>query len=232
MPDNGLHEAAFACQQPRACIEIEEREMIGFAVLGCGRIDRIHARNIRSHRRANLVSCYDVVSGAADDTARELGVKAAGSINEVLSDGRIQAVFVASTTDTHVDLITLSVKAGKAVLCEKPIDLDIGRVDACWREIGGLDPVLMIGFNRRFDPSFKALRERIQTGEIGNLEQVVIASRDPDPPSAQYIRHSGGLFRDMTIHDFDMALSRGRDSRGTGNRRQPGRSGDRPAWIY
>ena len=179
--------------------------MIGFAVLGCGRIGRMHARNIRSHPRADLVSCYDIVSKAAEDTARELGAKAAGSINDVFSDRRVQAVLIASSTDTHVDLITRSVKAGKAALCEKPIDLDMGRVDGCWREIGGLHPMLMIGFNRRFDPSFQTLRDRIQAGEIGNLEQVVITSRDPEPPPAHYIPHSGGLFRDMTIHDFDMA---------------------------
>ena len=91
------------------------------------------------------------------------------------------------------------------MLCEKPIDLDIARVEACWNEIGKLDPLVMIGFNRRFDPSFKALRDRIQGGELGQLEQVVITSRDPAPPPAQYIKGSGGLFRDMTIHDFDMA---------------------------
>jgi myo-inositol 2-dehydrogenase/D-chiro-inositol 1-dehydrogenase len=90
-------------------------------------------------------------------------------------------------------------------LCEKPIDLDIGRVEACWREIGGLSPVVMLGFNRRFDPSFRALRDRLQAGEIGKVEQVVITSRDPGPPPVAYVKVSGGLFRDMTIHDFDMA---------------------------
>ncbi len=90
-------------------------------------------------------------------------------------------------------------------MCEKPVDLDLGRVDACWREIAPFDPLVMIGFNRRFDPSFKAVRDRIQAGEIGRVEQVVITSRDPAPPPAQYVSTSGGLFRDMTIHDFDMA---------------------------
>ena len=179
--------------------------MIGFAVLGCGRIGKMHARNIKAHPRAELVACYDVVSASAEATARDLGTKAAGSIEEVLADARVQAVFIASSTDTHVDLIARGAKAGKAVLCEKPVDLDLGRVDACWREIAPFDPLVMIGFNRRFDPSFKAVRDRIQAGEIGRLEQVVITSRDPAPPPAQYISTSGGLFRDMTIHDFDMA---------------------------
>jgi myo-inositol 2-dehydrogenase / D-chiro-inositol 1-dehydrogenase len=179
--------------------------MVGFAVIGCGRIGRMHARNIKAHRRAELVACYDVARTSAEDTVEELGGHVAGSVEEAISAAGVQAVFVASSTDTHVALINQSVKAGKAVLCEKPIDLDIARVDACWREIGGLDPLVMVGFNRRFDPSFKSLRDRIQAGEIGKLEQLTIISRDPAPPPAQYIKGSGGLFRDMTIHDFDMA---------------------------
>jgi myo-inositol 2-dehydrogenase / D-chiro-inositol 1-dehydrogenase len=179
--------------------------MVRFAVLGCGRIGRMHARNIKAHPRAELVSVYDVAAQAAEETAAECGARVAGSVDEVLADRNIDAVFIASSTDTHVDLLTRAAKAGKAVLCEKPIDLDIARVDACWNEIGSLDPLVMVGFNRRFDPSFKAVRDRIQAGEIGQLEQVVITSRDPAPPPARYIANSGGLFRDMTIHDFDMA---------------------------
>ena len=179
--------------------------MVRFAVLGCGRIGRMHARNIKAHPRAELVACYDVVGDAARATAAELGAKAAGSVEEVLADPAVQAVLIASSTDTHVDLLTRAAKAKKAVLCEKPIDLDIGRVEACWAEIGKLQPLVMLGFNRRFDPSFKALRDRVQAGEIGKLEQVIITSRDPAPAPAEYLKASGGLFRDMTIHDFDMA---------------------------
>lgn len=179
--------------------------MVRFAVLGCGRIGRMHARNIKAHPRAELVSVFDVVGEAARATAAELDARVEASVDEALADGRVDAVFIASSTDTHVDLLTRAAKAGKAVLCEKPIDLDLQRVDACWAEIGGLDPVVMVGFNRRFDPSFKALRDRVQAGEIGRLEQVVITSRDPAPASAEYLKGSGGLFRDMTIHDFDMA---------------------------
>jgi len=179
--------------------------MVGFAILGCGRIGRMHARNIDAHPRAKLIACYDVVAKAAEETAAELGARKAGSVDEILADKTVDAVFIASSTDTHVDLITFAAKAGKKVLCEKPVDLDIKRVDACWKEIGGLKPVVMIGFNRRFDPSFRAVRDRIQSGEIGKLEQVVITSRDPAPPPPAYVKGSGGLFRDMTIHDFDMA---------------------------
>ncbi len=179
--------------------------MVAFAVLGCGRIGRMHARNLARHPRAELVAVYDVADAAAQDTARELGVRAAASVEDVLADKAVEAVLIASSTDTHVRLMTAAAKAGKAVLCEKPIDLDIARAEACWKEIGSLKPTVMLGFNRRFDPSFRAVRERLTAGEIGTLEQVVITSRDPGPPPDAYVRASGGLFRDMTIHDFDMA---------------------------
>jgi myo-inositol 2-dehydrogenase/D-chiro-inositol 1-dehydrogenase len=165
----------------------------------------MHARNLARHPRAELVSVYDIAAGAAADTAAELGAKAAASVDEILADPAVQAVLIATSTDTHVPLLTAAAKAGKAVLCEKPIDLDIARAEACWAEIGPLNPMVMIGFNRRFDPSFMSLRNRVQAGEIGTLEQVIITSRDPGPPPVAYIRVSGGLFRDMTIHDFDMA---------------------------
>ena len=115
----------------------------------------------------------------------------------------MDAVFVASSTDTHVDLITRGVKAGKAVLCEKPIDLDIARVEACWAEIGSLDPLVMIGFNRRFQTRSSHCAPLVAC-EIGKREQVVIISRDPALAPAEFLKASGGLFRDMTIHDFDM----------------------------
>jgi myo-inositol 2-dehydrogenase / D-chiro-inositol 1-dehydrogenase len=181
--------------------------MIGMAVVGCGRIGRMHARNLAQHPRARLVSVYDVAQEVASQTASELSVKAAASIEEVLSDSNVGAVLIASSTATHVPLISAAVKAGKAVLCEKPIDLDLERAQACWREIVPCRPVVMIGFNRRFDASFRALRERLHAGEIGKLEMAVITSRDPAPPAAEYIKGSGGLFRDMSIHDFDMARS-------------------------
>ncbi len=179
--------------------------MVGIAVLGCGRIGRVHARHIAANPRARLVACYDVSASAAAAVAAETGAAAAASVDAVLADGRVRAVLIATPTPTHVDLITSAVRAGKAVLCEKPIDLDLARVDACWSAIGGFDPLVMLGFNRRFDPSFRALRDRVLAGEIGALEQVVITSRDPLPPPPAYVAASGGLFRDMTIHDFDMA---------------------------
>ena len=179
--------------------------MLGVAVLGCGRIGRVHAKNLARHPRVRLVSVYDVASALAQQTAQEFGAKAAESAEQVLADGDVDAILIASPTATHVPLLTAAVKVGKAVLCEKPIDLDLARAESCWQEIASCRPVVMIGFNRRFDPSFRALRDRLHAGEIGSAEMVVITSRDPAPPPPDYIPGSGGLFRDMTIHDLDMA---------------------------
>ena len=179
--------------------------MVKFAVLGCGRIGRMHALNLARHPRAELTYVYDVADDAAAATAQATGAREAGDVEAILAAREVEAVLIASSTDTHLDLLVRAVEAGKAVLCEKPIDLDLAKVDATWERIKGRDPIVMVGFNRRFDPSFKALRERIRGGEIGKLEQVIITSRDPGPPPVAYIRVSGGLFRDMAIHDFDMA---------------------------
>jgi myo-inositol 2-dehydrogenase/D-chiro-inositol 1-dehydrogenase len=179
--------------------------MVRFAVLGCGRIGRMHARNLARHPRAELAYVYDIVAEAAAETADATGARQAGDVDEILAAGDVDAVLIASSTDTHLDLLVRAVDAGKAVLCEKPIDLDLAKVDTSWQRIKHRKPTVMVGFNRRFDASFQALRDRIHAGEIGKLEQVVITSRDPGPPPLAYIEVSGGLFRDMTIHDFDMA---------------------------
>jgi myo-inositol 2-dehydrogenase/D-chiro-inositol 1-dehydrogenase len=179
--------------------------VVNFAVLGCGRIGRMHAAGLARHPRARLISVFDVVDSAATETARQLNVGKAAGVDEVLNDPTIQAVLIATPTNTHVDLIIAAARAGKDILCEKPIDLDMDRVRSCAREIAPYDVTVMIGFNRRFDPSFRAIRDRVQQGEIGKVEQVIITSRDPAPPSPSFIGSSGGLFRDMTIHDFDMA---------------------------
>jgi myo-inositol 2-dehydrogenase/D-chiro-inositol 1-dehydrogenase len=179
--------------------------MIAIAVLGCGRIGRVHAQNLARHPRARLATVFDVRSEAARETATALAVEPAPSLDAVWADSQVAAVVIATPTDTHVPLVTAAVQAGKAVFCEKPIDLDPERARACWEGIARHHPRVMMGFNRRFDPSFRALRERLLHGEIGRLELLAITSRDPTPPPASYIRSSGGLLRDMTIHDFDMA---------------------------
>jgi myo-inositol 2-dehydrogenase / D-chiro-inositol 1-dehydrogenase len=179
--------------------------LIRFGLFGCGRIGRVHADSIDVHPKAELAWVYDPIESAAQEVAKYYGAIAAPTVDFALDDPSVDAVIIASATPTHVDLLTRAVRVGKAVLCEKPIDLDLTRVDRCWTEIAALNPTVMIGFNRRFDPSFREVHERIASGAIGRLEQLTIVSRDPAPASREYLAGSGGLFRDMTIHDLDLA---------------------------
>ena len=179
--------------------------MVRFGLLGAGRIGRMHADTIAAHPRATLAAVFDVHEASAQAVAAAHGCWAHPAAEDLLADTNVDAVLIASSTDTHVRLLEAAAKAKKAILCEKPIDLDIREVDRCWGAIRDLEPVIQLGFNRRFDPSFKALKEAIAGGEIGPLELLIITSRDPGPPPAAYLEHSGGLFRDMTIHDFDLA---------------------------
>jgi myo-inositol 2-dehydrogenase / D-chiro-inositol 1-dehydrogenase len=179
--------------------------MVRLGLIGCGRIGRVHADSIDVHPRAELTYVCDPVAAVAADVGGRFGAPHGTDADAILADGSVDAVVVASPTPTHVDLLTRAVHAGKAVLCEKPIDLDLAQVDGCWTEIAALNPTVMVGFNRRFDPSFHEVKDRIAAGDIGRLEQLTIVSRDPTPPSHDYLAASGGLFRDMTIHDFDLA---------------------------
>jgi myo-inositol 2-dehydrogenase/D-chiro-inositol 1-dehydrogenase len=179
--------------------------LIRFSLFGCGRIGRVHADSIDVHPQAELAWVYDPIESAAQDVAKQYGASVAANVDSAIDDPSVGAVVIASATPTHVDLLTRAVRAGKAVLCEKPIDLDLARVDRCWTEIAALNPTVMVGFNRRFDPSFREVKDRIAAGDIGPLEQLTIVSRDPAPAPRDYLAVSGGLFRDMTIHDFDLA---------------------------
>ncbi len=179
--------------------------MLRIAVLGCGRIGRMHAANVAAHPRARLASVYDLHRPSAEEVAARHGVAVAASAEAVFADREVDAVLIATATPTHADYIEQAVAAGKPVLCEKPIDLSLARVEACAAAIRGRNPVIQIGFNRRFDPGHRAARDAVRAGEIGELHQVVITSRDPGMPPRAYYEAAGGLFRDMTIHDFDLA---------------------------
>ena len=178
--------------------------MITFAMFGAGRIGKIHAANIAGAEGARLAYIVDVDRGAMHHIARLTGAKPA-TREEVFADKSVDAVVIASPTDTHADLCVAAAKAKKAIFCEKPIDLSLKRVDACLAAVRRAGVPMMVGFNRRFDPNFAALKARMDKGEIGTLEQVIITSRDPGLPPLEYLKASGGQFRDMTIHDFDTA---------------------------
>ncbi len=179
--------------------------MLRIAVLGCGRIGRMHAENVAAHPLTCLAGVYDIHRPSAEAVARRLGGQLYESADAVFASEGVDAVLIASSTDTHAGLIEAAVAAGKPALCEKPIDLDLARVNRCAEAILGRDVPVMLGFVRRFDPGHRAVREAVRAGEIGDLYQVAITSRDPSPPPASYAEVSGGIFRDMTIHDFDMA---------------------------
>lgn len=178
--------------------------MFKIALLGAGRIGEVHARSISSNPDCELVAIADVVNDAARKLATRYGA-AARSVDEILADASIDAVLIATSTDTHSDLIERASAAGKAVLCEKPVDLSLERALACEATVATTGRPVMIGFNRRFDPNFAALKSAFDAGEIGKAELLSITSFDPAPPPVSYIKVSGGLFRDMMIHDFDMA---------------------------
>jgi myo-inositol 2-dehydrogenase/D-chiro-inositol 1-dehydrogenase len=173
-------------------------------LLGAGRIGQVHAVNIAGNLRSTLVAVADVYPQAAETLAAKYGAEAR-SVEDVLNDPEIDAVLIASSTDTHSDLIEAATAAGKAVLCEKPVDLSLERAKACLEAAAQTGKPVMIGFNRRFDPNFGALKAASGAGEIGKAELLSITSFDPAPPPVSYIKVSGGLFRDMMIHDFDMA---------------------------
>jgi myo-inositol 2-dehydrogenase/D-chiro-inositol 1-dehydrogenase len=178
--------------------------MIQFAQFGAGRIGAIHAASIAASGRARLVHVVDVHAPSAEALAAKHGARVSDTA-AALADPAVGAVLIASSTDTHADLVIAAARAGKAIFCEKPIDLSLARVDACLAEVRRAGVPMLVGFNRRFDPSFSELHRRIGAGAIGSVEQVIITSRDPGPPPASYIKVSGGMLRDMTIHDFDMA---------------------------
>ena len=177
---------------------------VRFGLLGAGRIGKVHARAITGNPDARLVAVADAVAPAAEALAGQHGAEVR-AIEAIAAAGDVDAVVICTPTDTHADLIEQFAAAGKAIFCEKPIDLDVGRVQACLKVVARTGAQLMVGFNRRFDPHFRAVRKAIDDGSVGKVEMVNITSRDPGPPPVDYIRRSGGIFRDMTIHDFDMA---------------------------
>lgn len=179
--------------------------MLNFALFGAGRIGKMHAQNIQAFAQSNLKYVFDVYGPAAEAVAKATGAKVADSVEMALADPDVDAVLIATSTDTHVELIIKAAKAGKAILCEKPIDLDTATVNACLEQIKDCHVPIQIGFNRRYDPSHAAVVKAAQDGSIGKLEQIIITSRDPGMAPVEYLKSSGGIFRDMIIHDFDMA---------------------------
>jgi myo-inositol 2-dehydrogenase/D-chiro-inositol 1-dehydrogenase len=183
------------------------KERMNVGVIGTGRIGRLHAENLVYRvPRAHLVAVSDIFAEAAEMVAADLGVAAAyRDHRRILEDKAIDAVLICSSTDTHAQLIEESADAGKQIFCEKPIALDLETIDRALAAVDRAGVKLQIGFNRRFDPNFRRVQEAVAAGEIGEPHILRITSRDPQPPPIEYVKVSGGIFLDMTIHDFDMA---------------------------
>ena len=178
--------------------------MINFALLGAGRIGSIHGGNVLRHSGAKLKALYDPFSENADRLSADLNCEQLEP-EQIFCDPEIDAVLICSATNTHADLIEQAVASGKHVFCEKPIDLSLSRVRECCANVAATDRKALVAFNRRFDPNFQLLKQQCDQGIVGDVEMISIISKDPSPPPVDYIKVSGGLFRDMTIHDFDMA---------------------------
>lgn len=178
--------------------------MKNVALFGAGRIGRIHAANLAALPGVQLALVSDPMLESAREVAAQFGAAVAPDIEAVFADKRIDAVVIASPTTTHSDLITRAANAGKHIFCEKPVDLSLSRAQACAEVVAAAGVACMIGFQRRFDPTFNEAKTRIARGDIGTPEMLVITSRDPGAPPVDYIKQSGGIFRDMLIHDFDV----------------------------
>jgi myo-inositol 2-dehydrogenase/D-chiro-inositol 1-dehydrogenase len=183
------------------------KRIVNVGVIGVGRIGRLHAENLTYRMpEANLVAVSDIVFQAAEAVAAEFQVPSAYKEYErILEDPSVEAVLICSSTDTHAQIMEDAAAAGKQIFCEKPIALDLGRIDQALAAVERAGVKLQIGFNRRFDPNFGRVRQAVADGEIGEPHLLRITSRDPAPPPIEYVKVSGGIFMDMTIHDFDMA---------------------------
>lgn len=182
-------------------------QKLNVGLIGAGRIGRMHAEHL-AYRipEANLVAVSDIIAEAAERVAGDFQIPAAfADHRRIMEDEAIQAVIICSSTDTHSRMVEEAAEAGKHAFCEKPIDLELGKIDRALTAVERAGVKLQVGFNRRFDPSFRRAQEVVASGKIGTPYILRITSRDPEPPPIEYIQISGGLFLDMTIHDFDMA---------------------------
>ncbi|RLC61959.1 MAG: inositol 2-dehydrogenase [Chloroflexota bacterium] len=180
---------------------------VNVGLIGAGRIGRLHAEHLAFRiPQANLLAVSDIILEAAQKCAAEFGIpKAIQDHREIMEDPNIEAVVICSSTDTHAQMIEEAAAAGKHIFCEKPIDFDLARIDRALAAVEEAGVKLQVGFNRRFDPDFRRVRELVAAGKIGEPHILRITSRDPAPPPIEYVKVSGGIFLDMTIHDFDMA---------------------------
>ncbi len=178
--------------------------MLRLGLLGCGRIGQVHARAAAMLDNVRISAVADAFAAPAETLAAKSGAQVLEAEALIASDD-VDAVVIGTPTDTHFDLIQAAAAAGKAIFCEKPVDMSVDNIKTCIRAVDAANVPFLTAFNRRFDPNFANLQTRLREGEIGDVEIVTILSRDPSPPPLSYVKSSGGIFRDMMVHDFDMA---------------------------
>jgi len=178
--------------------------MINIALFGLGRIGVMHAQNIYLNNNCSLQYVFDINQTLAKKIAKKFNSISIKNTRIAYTDKNVDVIFITTPTSTHIKYIMEAVKFKKTIFCEKPLDLNIKKINQCKKFIKKYNPKIQVGFNRRYDPGHYALKKSIQIGEIGKLEKIIITSRDPAPPSMAYLKISGGIFRDMTIHDFDL----------------------------
>ena len=178
---------------------------IKFAILGMGRIGKVHADTIQANSNAELAAIHDPINNEINRLQKRYSCQQM-SLDDITNNDQIKGILICTPTDTHVDLIKRFLYTKKAVFCEKPLDLNLRKVKKLVQLVNESKSQVMLGFNRRFDPHFAKLKAHLTKKEIGVIEQITITSRDPNPPTIEYIKQSGGIFKDMAIHDLDMAV--------------------------
>ncbi len=181
------------------------KNIINIALFGLGRIGQMHAENLVNHPEFNLKYIFDLDKNLTKKFSKKYQCIAIENPNIAFVDKNIKSIFIATSTNTHLKYIEGAVKNKKIVFCEKPLDLDLKKINQCKKNIKKYNPKIQIGFNRRYDPAHNSLRKNLIKGKIGKLEKIIITSRDPAPPPLSYLKTSGGIFKDMMIHDFDLA---------------------------
>ena len=181
------------------------KNIVNVSLFGLGRIGQMHAKNLISHPKFKLISVYDINKKLSKKLSKKFNCSNIGNPKIAMLDKKTDVIFIATSTSTHLKFITEAVKNKKIVFCEKPLDLSLEKIEKCRKKIKKYNPKIQIGFNRRYDPGHNLLKKNLIKGKIGKLEKIIITSRDPSPPSIKYLKTSGGIFKDMMIHDFDLA---------------------------
>ena len=178
--------------------------MINVALLGFGRIGQMHAENIDKNKNLRLLYVYEKIDGLCKKAKNLYNCKIQTNYNKIFTDKAVDIIFISTPTNTHIKFIEEGMKSKKTIFCEKPLDLNINKIIKTFKKVKKYKPKIQLGFNRRYDPGHFSIKQDLKSNKIGKLEKIIITSRDPAPPSVSYLKASGGLFRDMMIHDFDL----------------------------